>query len=464
MDGVWLILDALSFDSTPFSPGGPETMPEFERLTRDRGVLFDSAYSPGPFSPSAHASFFTGALPSETGMYEAKPRFDSDLQTIAGALADTHTTHLISTNMFLFQGLHEQFDHTNDLSRQYLLYREATDPMNYSAAYNDDPRWKRYLDLLISEGKPVRSALNFLSYRLGNDNVLQSLPENVDEDREYQYVNTINDEIERALDTEGDSFVIANYMDLHAPLDVSDRALDRFFSDTPRERIPLRTAMERHRLADEKSSDPALMERLYHAALWEFDRQFTPFVERLLDDNTFVAVLADHGSWDNNSAYSDERLHVPLMLFAPDETARTVSHTVNLRSLPRTTMEQLRGESGGFEEADLFSVTENQISISEIIHSPNEIYEKTERVYVNRPTKPAAREAIQHDAVVIEDGSKVTIIDDEVTVVREGDADIEELKRIARNVVAGPLDTHNEVTTEIDDVTKERLEHFGYLE
>jgi hypothetical protein len=464
MDGVWLILDALSFDATPFSPDGPETMPEFERLTRDKGVLFDSAYTPGPFSPSAHASFFTGALPSETGMYEAKPRFDSGLQTIAGALGDTHTTSLISTNMFLFQGLHEQFNHANDLSRQYLLYREASDPMNYSAAYNDDPRWKRYLDLLVSDGMPIRSALNFLSYKLGNDNVLQSLPENVDEDHEYQYVNTINHEIERALDAEGDSFVVANYMDLHAPLAVSDSALERFFPDTPREEIPLRTAMERHRLAEEKSYDPALMERLYHAAIWEFDRQFTPFVERLLEDNTFVAVLADHGSWDNNSAYSDERLHVPLVVFTPDETDRTVSHTVNLRSLPRTTMEQLRGESGGFDGSDLLSITDDEVSISEIIHSPNEIYEKTERVYVNRPTKPAAKEEIQRDAVLIEDGSKVTLIDGELTVVREGEADVEELERIGRSVVTGPLDTHNEVTTEIDDVTKERLKHFGYLE
>ena len=118
MDAVWLILDSLSFDETPFAADGPKTMPGLADLADERGVVFTSAYAPGPLSPSSHAAMFTGALPSTTGMHEAHPYFDGSCRTIAEALTPTHTSHLISMNMWLSQGLADGFDKYEDFSRQ----------------------------------------------------------------------------------------------------------------------------------------------------------------------------------------------------------------------------------------------------------------------------------------------------------------------------------------------------------
>lgn len=462
MDAIWLILDSLSYEATPFASNGPNTMPEFERLVDSHGIYFSNAYAPGPFSPSSHASFFTGELPSTTGMYEAHPRYDSDLPTIGHVMSETHQTHLISTNMFLFQGLDRGFDSTNDLSRQYMLFRDASDPKNYSAMYNDDPAWKRYLDFLLDGGKPLRSLLNGISYKLIDDRIA---PKRWGDEENFQYVGSMNDEIRRRLNQgPEDSFVVANYMDLHSPFDLSPAAIDRFFPDTPADELPLGIAAERAKAEAEKSYEPELMRQLYEAAIWDFDRKFAPLVADLIADDVFVAVFADHGPYDTNTAYADERLHVPLIIFDPNEEAREVPHTVNLRSLPKTTADAVGNTDNKLSGRSLLTVTESEPSITEVIHQPNEVYEKTGRVYVNRPNQGADREEIQHDIVLFEDDAKVTFIDGEKSIVR-GEAEVtDELVEIGQDILADGPTVHQTSGEEVTEVTEQRLKRLGYID
>lgn len=462
MDAVWLILDSLSFEATPFAPDGPGTMPAFENLVADHGVNFTEAYAPGPFSPSSHASFITGALPSKTGMYEASPRYEGDRPTVGQVLSETHETHLVSTNMFLFQGLDRGFDQTHDFSRRYMLFRDASDPKNYAAMYNDDPWWKRVADLVFDDGKPLRSIANGVSYTIGSDLIH---PKQWGDEENFQYVERLNQEISRRRQaSDGDVLVVANYMDLHSPFDLSDEAMERFFPDTPRAELPLGVAAERANTEAEKSYDPDDLRALYEAAIWDFDRKFTPLVADLIDDGAFVAVFADHGPYDTNTAYADDRHHVPLVLFAPEEPARTVEYTVSLRSLPRTTKAVVQGSDGDFTGPSLLAVDEDQTAITEIIHVPNDVYERTGRVFVNRPTDVADPAEIQHDVVLYRGDAKVTFIGGECSIVRGQPAVTDDLEATGRALLAEGPTFDDEGPADVDDVTEERLKRLGYID
>lgn len=462
MDGVWLILDSLSFNATPLSDGGPATMPNYHSLVEAKGVNFTQAYAPGPFSPSSHASFFTGKLPSETGMYEANPRFDGSIPTIGSVLSETHSTHLITTNHFLFQGLDEGFDYTDDIGRRYMVFQGASDPKDYTEMYNDDPRWKRCLDFVWDDGKPIRSMINGFNYITGSDQWIR--PKSWGDEESFQYANTMCDMIRRRLSGEDPSFVVANFMDLHGPFGISDEALDRYFPETPHDELPIGERTRRDKLRGEKSYDPKKMYGLYKAAIWDFDRKFSSLVEELIADEIFVAVFADHGWYDTNTAYSDERLHVPLTLFTPDEPAREVDHTVSLMSLPRTTAEQLQGTDGGFSGPSLFNIDANQTAIAEIIHKPNDVYDKTTRIYVNRPVDTPDPNTLQHDIVLFRDEAKVQFIAGECETVRGPTNIVSDLVNRGEKLRSHQIKYADGTAEGYDDQTEKRLKRLGYLE
>jgi arylsulfatase A-like enzyme len=462
MNGIWLILDSLSYSATPFAAGGPDTMPNYSEIVDDHGINFTEAYAPGPFSPSSHASFFTGEHPSKTGMYEANPVFDGQLRTIGDVMSETHSTHLITTNQFLFQGLDEGFDHANDVGRRYMTFQDASDPKDYSAMYNDRSKWQRAVGFLTDSGKPIRSLINGLNYKFGGDQ--QILPESWGDEENFQYASTMCDMIRRRLSEPGDSFVVANFMDLHGPFDISEAAFERFFSDTPKSEVPIGERTRRDKLRGEKAYDPEMMYDLYKAAIWDFDRKFSPLVSELIDDDTFIAVLADHGWYDTNSAYSDERLHVPLTLFVPGEEAREVTQTVSLRSLPRTTTEVLQGTDGGFNKPSLLDVGTDQTAVAEVIHKPNDVYEKTRRIYVNRPIDNLTPKEIQHDIVLYEGDAKVTAIDGEIDDNRGSSEIISKLRMEAEKLHSTTIRHSADENQEYDKQTKERLQRLGYLE
>jgi len=459
MNVVWLALDSLSFRATSFAADGPDTTPNLKALAHSKGVTFTEAYVPGPLSPSSHAAMFTGELPSAIGMHEAHPYFDGEVQTIADTLRRTHETHLLSLNMWLFQGLDEGFDRTKDFSRQYLLFRDATDPLNYFRKHDPDgPTLRRLLRFATADGKPVRSLLNYANYKRRNGSLV---PERWGDSENYQYADQINDEIRMIVSSnDRDAFVFANYMDIHPPFDASDEALERFAPGMSREELPIGTSPERHITNDEKSYDTDAMEKLYRAVVWDFDRKLGPTLRDLINDDTMVIVTSDHGIWNRDTAYSDNRLHVPLVIFAPGETPRTIDYTVNLRSLPRTIMEYVTSEDGGFSGQSLLDVTSDEISVTEILHHPNDVYERTGRVDVTKAKD--ADDEIQRDLVLIEGDARVEYIDGAWHAVSGSETATSDLRTHGERILSGDV-RRGEVDIEYDAVTEERLEDLGYM-
>lgn len=459
MNVVWLVFDSLSLQSTPFADEGPSTMPNLKQLADSKGVTFTQAYAPGPLSPSSHAAMFTGKTPSVAGMHEAHPYFDGEIPTIADTLGTTHETHLLSLNMWLFQGLDRGFDSTKDFSRQYLLFRDATDPLNYFRKH--DPGGSELLRLLqyaTADGKPIRSLLNYLNYKRQDGSLV---PEQWGDNENYQYADQINDEIRKIFDTcEQDKFVFANYMDIHPPFDASDEAIEQFAPGIRRDELPIGISPERHITNDKKSYDMGMMEKLYHAVIWDFDRKLAPVLRDLIATDTMVIITSDHGIWNCDTAYSKNRLHVPLIIFAPGEPSRTVDYTVNLRSLPRTIMEYVIGETDVFDGRSILDATSSETSVTEILHHPNEVYEKTGRVDVTK--QKDNKNQIQRDLVLFNDGACIRYVDGAWQTVAGSDPITENLRMHGERILSQDI-SQGETNIKYDAVTRERLKDLGYI-
>lgn len=447
MDVVWLLADSLSFETTSFAPEGPDTTPKLKALADEHAVTFTDAYVPGPLSPSSHASMFTGKLPSAVGMHEAYPSLDQDIPTIAERMAETHHTSLFSTNVWLFQGLERGFETAVDLSGPDLPYPSATNPEDYFDV-DAAPGLRSLWEFLRADGRPIRSLRNYIAFRRQSGAT-----------DPRRYVSRINDAIQRTrAESSGDDYVFANYMDVHPPLVASEEALARFAPDVPDAELPVDIAPERHIENAEKSYDVEAMERLYCAAIWDFDRALAPLVRDLVADDAFVVVTSDHGIWNRNTAYDDSRLHVPLLVFVPDETARTVTQTVNLRSLPRTIDQWVHGESD-FDGVSLLDVETDQVSVTEMIHHPNDVYERTGRVDV---TKTAHHEGeIQRDLVLIQNGARVEHVAGEWTATGEPSAG-SRLRERGEEILSRPVVMGDRELT-YDDAVRDRLEDLGYM-
>lgn len=449
MHVVWLVLDSLGFAETSFADDGPATTPRLAELAASSGVAFERAYAPGPASPSSHASFLTGRRPSETGMHEAHPSFDGRVPTVADALGDTHRSYLTSVNPFLFTGLDDSFDVAEDLAAQeYLVFDSGTDPRRFDQK-TDAEGLARYRSFLSSGGTPLRNIANGIGFKLwrarGNDFIPRSVG---GEEETYRYAGALNDRVRTALDGSGPAFVVANYMDVHPPLSASPEAIDRFAAEFT-DRLPVGVRAE-----DTDEYDHGAMTALYRAAVWDLDRAVAPLVEDLVKQGAIVVVTADHGPRFGRGDYlTEERLHVPLVLFAPDELARRVSHTVSLQSLPRTTVELVRGDSGGFGGENLLGADRDHTAVTEYLHrttgDPGPVSLDMEG------------SGLRYDRYLRRGDTVIRIEGSDETLAEGNPAVLEELRAEARRIEE--TRTASTGAFEFDGTATERLEDLGYL-
>jgi arylsulfatase A-like enzyme len=393
-------------------------------------------------------------------MHEAFPFFESEIQTIGEALATTHRSMLISANPYIFNGLQKGFDLTNDLrTEEFMIFPDAGNPAEFMKNQEYSSKLKRYLSYLSSSPYPLRSIVNGLQYRRVQKQRRSSIPESSARDEnKFQYAAEMNARIrEFRAESEEDTFVVANYMDIHPPLDASQEALDRFCGDISPEEIPIgirgQDVYERVRDGDEEIGDN--MAALFRAAVWDTDRKVAPLVETLLEEDTFVVVTADHGTWfQRETELDEERIHVPLLIFPPDGSARQIDHTVSIQSLPRTTLGGVDHPAvDEFPGDDLLTVAADTVSVTEFIHTENDS---------GAPVNPTGdqREDEAFDMAAVCGENRIDYID-ESYVVRRGESH-EELRDEIENRVAN-LTESSRREIQYDDEVKQRLKDFGYL-
>jgi hypothetical protein len=364
---------------------------------------------------------------------------------------------LVSPNPWLFQGLDESFDHTTDFSRQYLVFRNASDPLKFFEQPDPDlGRLARLWRYLRADGKPVRSLVNLLNYYRLNGRVV---PDSIGDERSFQYASRINDVVRTQLTEPGEHLVIANYLDVHPPFDASDEALDRFAPDIDRDALPIGVPPERHIENEQKSYDLEWMQQLYRAAIWDLDRTITPLIRELVQDGVFVIVTSDHGLWNVDTAYDESRLHVPLLLFEPDRPPARIDHTVSLQSLPVTTMTALLGDDGGFPGEPLQHVVEDGMVVTEVIHHPNEVYDRTGRVDTTKA--PDHDAPVQRDLVVRKGDGRVVYIDSTLSGSVGPEETIQELRAVAEDLLETSPRTGKRMET-YNEAVEDRIKKRGY--
>ncbi|MGB9965897.1 sulfatase-like hydrolase/transferase [Halobacterium hubeiense] len=447
MDAVWIVLDSLSFEATRSGRDGPDPMPRLQTLAEEHAVTFERAYAPGPASPSSHAAFLTGEYPSVAGMHDAHPYFDGRVPTIADRLDGTHRSHIVSVNPFLFAGLDESFDVSKDLAaRDYMVFEGTADPRQFGDQ-TDLTGLQKFVGFLREGGTPLRNIVNGIRYRIWRRQGNDFIPESIENEAAYQYAGAMNDAVRSAVSSFDPTFVLANYMDVHPPLSASEEAIQRFASDW--DDLPVGVRAE-----DTDEYETGAIEALYRAAAWDLDRQVSELVEELIEDDTFVIVTADHGPRFGRGEYlTERRLHVPLFVFAPDEAARTVEHTVSLRSLPRTTMTALTGSDGEFEGEDLLTVEDDRTVVTEYLHredgNPGPV------------SIPDGKESAHRNLLVRRGDSRLRLDDGEETDFDGDPAEREELRAAAEDLIAADGGDGERQTFDRD--TEERLEDLGYL-
>jgi len=452
MDLVWLVLDSVGFTHTSFAPDGPATTPDISTLADEHGRVFTRAYAPGPASPSSHGSMLTGALPSQTGMTEAQPFFDGETLTVPEALSDTHTTYLTSVNPFLFNGLAAEFDSSDDLARrQYMIFTDAEDPRAFAQTANGDTTLERLVELIARSDRPFRSLVNAMSYKYWDRFHNEFIPDSVaGPDGAYKYAVAINEQISSELSAPSDSFILANYMDAHPPFDVSESVLSDIETEYDRSELPVGVRAE-----DTDEYDNQAMETLYRASIRELDSQVAPLVDELVDQGTFVVVTADHGPRFGRRNYlTEERLHVPLVLFGPGVESETIEHTVSLRSLARTTAMAATGSDLGFDGVDLRSVEKDQIAETEYIHHNSGDV---------GPVNPyGSSDEARYDLRLRFGEATLAVVDGAKTEARGSETVLEELRERAKMLRARSSKLSGD-DVEYGRETEQRLEDLGYL-
>ena len=301
-----------------------QTTPFLDQWAAEARV-YEDCISAGNSTLPAHASMFTGRLPSEHGMNHERARLSTGYDTLAELLqAAGYRTYLYSENPYvshryqLAQGF-QVVEHPWDPQYQELalsITRSKLNPADESTELVQKLRQGRLNEWSIkAAGELVQRGL--ASWLAGSD---QSRP----------------------------FFAFLNYMEAHRPLIPHSKYRARFM--TPQQvqasykvdRTWTRYWSYTFGLAEYSPEEIELTRLTYDAAIFELDTLLHELLTTLKStgalDNTVVILTADHGEhlgehhmFDHQFSVYQELLHVPLIVhypkrFAPGRDGSPVSN------------------------------------------------------------------------------------------------------------------------------------------
>jgi hypothetical protein len=208
---------------------------------------------------------------------------------------------------------------------------------------------------------------------------------------------------------------------------------------------------------------------LYKAAIWDIDRKVTPLIKHLLDRDTFVVVTADHGNWFRRETEVDEeRIHVPLILLSPNQDSGTINTTVNIRSLPKTTVNAVNGDQSAISGDNLRSPTTDHVSITEHVK---------DRSVEGTPVDPLDTDTgdLLYQVVGVNEGARVDlyqpinevgerIVNPEYTNSYGSKPQLSEIRKEIELLNEKTINMGDGTRMEFDEETRNRLEDLGYIQ
>lgn len=311
---LWILWDTVRADH--LGPYGYErpTSPFLNDWARDARVFTD-CISPGNPTVPAHASLFTGLLPSEHGADNERAWLPDSAVTLAELLvAAGYRTYLFSENPHIAR------------------------PANFQQGFElcEHPWSPQYYE----------DALRITREKVAPDDRSTELPQRLAGGRLNDWnIKAAGELAERGVrkflaTTRADEpyFVFVNYMEAHRPLIPPRRFRERFMSA---ERVSASYGVDRtwlplwrycFGLREYSADELALTRDTYDAAIAELDELFRSLLDGLRSDgrleNTLIVVCADHGEHlgehhllDHQFSLYEPLLRVPLIVHYPPRFA-----------------------------------------------------------------------------------------------------------------------------------------------
>jgi arylsulfatase A-like enzyme len=340
-----VVLDTVRADATSLDGSGRDTTPRLAELAR-RGVRFERAIAPAPWTLPSHASLFTGRWAGELNVGPDRP-VDDHFPTLAEYLGrhGYDTAGFVANTTFCSAeyGLSRGFGHYQD----YLL--TPADVLRSTS-----------LGWLIA--RRLSDALDLACTALGRE-----ARHPFELNRTLKTAEDVNREALAWLGRPRDRpfFVFLNYFDAHDPYLLPAGAAHPFGPPrlTLAERRTLRewvTEVPRRRTAAEFE----LARDAYDDCLAYLDGRLGRLVDELgrlgVLEDTIVIVTADHGEHfgehcrdgipmvGHRLSVHQAEIHVPLLILAPGRLpcGRTVPGAASLRDVPATVVDLLGLRTG----------------------------------------------------------------------------------------------------------------------
>jgi arylsulfatase A-like enzyme len=324
-----VVLDTVRADRLSQAGYPRATTPQLDKLA-SLGVSFDQARSTAPWTLPSHASLFTGRLPHELRMWEARP-LDRSYPTLAEYLSKHGyaTAGFVGNTYFCnsWYGLARGFIHYEDFYEDNVLV-SPMEALRCSAL-----------------GRRIISSMgDAYNARPGTANALKDAPR-VNRD----FLAWLDEHPSRPF------FAFLNYIDAHDPYQTPvDES--RHFGRHPQSPEDDRLIQDWHKW-DKSDVSPADLELLgdsYDDCLRVLDQKIGELMDQLKErgkfDNTLIIITSDHGEGfgehglylHGQSLYRQET-HVPLIMFGPKNipAGKHVPQPVSLRDVAATVVDQL---------------------------------------------------------------------------------------------------------------------------
>lgn len=343
MDGV---------QSAALQPGSGCQIANFERL-KERGVVFERAYTTCPTCSPARASLMTGLLPHNHGVLEVEHGRDPDQ-------VELRTDRQHWAQQLQAAGYHTAYfgkwhiERSNDLQRfgwEVNRCKAAEhhaglgQGVDLAARLPIDPELSRYI-----EGPPGYNRI--LHYGVTDVPPAQRYPQHT--------IDQVLQFLEHAEQDERPWSVCASFSEPNESLVVSRETFERYrWQDLPlpenlRDDFSDRPAIYRREqaLSSDLTDDQWRMARAcYFGRITELDDQFGRVLDYLTEtdqiENTLIVLTADHGRYvgahgfdAHNFGPFEEIYRVPLVVAGPDVSAgRSSAALVSLQDLGPTLLE-----------------------------------------------------------------------------------------------------------------------------
>jgi len=299
------------------------------------GTNFDNAWSPSGWTVPAHGTLFTGAYPTESGVYAKAEALTSEGPVLAEALSEAgYTTRGFSANA----NISDSFDFTrgfDEFHHSWRGKRRDENALDWGAFISQtrDRGATRYLSAIkecftsdVNTWKSLKLGIQMKGRDLGISSIAGK------DDGAATALELIQD-----TDFSSDEFFFINLMEAHGPykapkeyqtVDIDAQAS---FEDT---------------MFDGPDESAENLRQAYDDCVRYLSDIYQDIFAELTDHFDYVVTVSDHGEmfgrdgiWDHNYGIYPELTHVPLHIYDGTESSERVDATVGLLDIYRTILD-----------------------------------------------------------------------------------------------------------------------------